>query len=102
MTPFKVALIAAAALGLAAQAVAGGDAQFFIDHRLRQAEFRAMDDTGFFEIECRDAGDVTLQQQIHGLIVHESSVFDTVVAGAEGILDALRGAHPGKTDLPFG
>ena len=46
-------------------------------------------DAGVLEVQGGYDGRVTLKKQIESLVVHERSMLERVVAGAQGVLDAL-------------
>ena len=67
-----------------------------VDDALRHAELRAALDAGLLEVQGRHHGRVALQQQVERLVVHEGAVLERVVAGPQGVLDALRWPGSGR------
>jgi hypothetical protein len=63
-----------------------------IDHALAHAVAGAVLDAGPLELERRHDRRVARQKQVERLVVHEGAVLQGVVAGAQGVLDALGGA----------
>ncbi len=59
---------------------------------LRQPELGPAQDARFFKIERRHAGHVAREEEVEAFVVNESAVLNCVVAGAQRVLDALRGA----------
>src|SRR5262249_15446082 len=62
-----------------------------VDDPLRHAELRPAVDRRLLEVQGRHHRRVPHQQQLDRLVVHEGAVLQGVVAGLEGVLDALGG-----------